>query len=234
MAKIVEIQQVRRGGSTEVPKPVKRRVKATPKPRATPRAAPRWAITGVKAGGKATRVVGGAAGVVVLAIGKFSLTRVAPWTSVLAVRIFAGDGKFRALSALTLACNATRVKNVLARVSGRSGGAPIIASGVDGGKNGGKNAAATAAVLTVAKTISTTQSSSSARHVAVIARALDTLEDKVPMLFSPFIRRFATPVALVHLSPRILGALAPGGATSPAPPPFIFLVTRCAASLRVC
>lgn len=208
MAKTVVVTDLRRGGSTEQPKSVTKKIKDArtrelpTAVKAVGTAAVVSAKAGAKVGKRTTKVVAGATAAIVLAVGKFSLKRVAPWTSVLVVRVFAGDDTFKALSALTLACNLARVKNVVERVAGRSGsgsGSSSSSSSADG--------AATAAATAVS---SAAKKMSPAAAARAVAKASDALEARVTVLFSPFIRRLAVPTALVHLTPRVLVIAAPG------------------------
>ena len=129
------------------------------------------------------------------------------------MRVFAGDEKFQALSALTFACNLTRVKNVVKRVTGRNDGsawsaaAAAAAAAAAGGDGRGK------ALVAVAVTDAVLAGAAKGRAPQVaraVAEALDALEAKVPILFSPFIRLFGVPTALVHVTPRVLAFAAPG------------------------
>lgn len=206
MAKTVVVTDLRRGGSTEQPKSVTKKIEDArtrelpTAVKAVGTAAVVSAKAGAKVGKRTTEVVAGATAAILLAVGKFSLKRVAPWTSVLVVRVFAGDNTFKALSALTLACNLARVKNVVERVAGRPGsGSSSSSSSADG--------AATAAATAVS---SAAKKMSPAAAARAVAKASDALEARVTVLFSPFIRRLAVPTALVHLTPRVLVIAAPG------------------------
>ena len=189
---------LRRGGSHELPpertpekrthaiasaiKPASPLVK--PAPRDERRRGPHRAVRAVGSGAKAGALA-------LLAVGRFSLGRVGPLAGVLAVRVFASDNAFRALSALSLACNADRVKRAMRRFRLRRDARPAPASDAPG-------------FTTLA----------AAAEAARVDDIVTLVEDKAPWFFAPPIRNVALPVAIVHVSPRLLAVVAPGALRS--------------------
>ena len=180
-----ERRALRRGGSTELPPEKRRAITSVIASASRSDGGPHPAVRAVASGAKAGALA-------LLAVGRFSLGRVGPWAGVLAIRVFAHNNAFRALSALTLACNADRVKRATRRFR-RPNPAPAPSSDASG---------------------FTDLAAAAAAEAARVDDLITLVEDKAPWLFSSPIRTAALPVAVVHVSPRLLAVVAPGALRS--------------------
>ena len=140
----------------------------------------------------------------VVAIGRFSLKRVAPWAGVLAVRVFGGNGAFQALSAATLAVNAVRARNTARSLNATLGRAVRRREDGSGFWKGGLLGEDATTKAAASASGGALRELDDANHPLVI------LQDRAPALFHPALRSLSAPTFIVHVTPRLLKLVSPG------------------------
>ena len=192
----VKMRAGRRGGSDRPPE--------------NPRSRPKRTSVAAKRGSKRAHPLAPAGeaaktgALAVVAIGRFSLKRVAPWAGVLAVRVFGGNGAFQALSAATLAVNAVRARNTARSLNATLGRAVRRREDGSGFWKGGLLGEDATTKAAASASGGALRELDDANHPLVI------LQDRAPALFHPALRSLSAPTFIVHVTPRLLKLVSPG------------------------